>query len=340
MSAPAARCASCAAPVPHAALETGAAILLLGKAYCPSCKGAAAREVSLDDLSAPGPAAFQVSSAPSPPKAPPPRPAAAARPAARERAVPPSRAAPPRVSSTSKKPLLIGGAVLAALAAVAVSLALSARPEKPAPPDKDGAPPADSRPVSVPSTADPEARAKAAYAAVEPLLRRGDVEVDRLLAAIEAARPACKGTAYAERLEQARVKILANREKAEAGKGFDPLLEELKKAVADDAEFQRFLELLPKFQKARELAARAGPSAVSSLNALQQDYAGRYEKEAEPHYQRIQAAAEQLASERRYDDALKYIDSFPKHLRGSGAWRGLERLKEQTERDRKIAPKK
>src|SRR5687767_11287683 len=125
MSAPAARCASCGAPVPHEALESGAAILLLGKAYCPSCKGAAARGVSLEDLSTPGPAAFKVSpAAPPPPKAaaarvPPTPKAPPPRPAARERAASGSRGVPPRVSSTSKKPFFIGGAVLVALAAVA-----------------------------------------------------------------------------------------------------------------------------------------------------------------------------------------------------------------------------
>ncbi|HEX7898642.1 MAG TPA: hypothetical protein VF950_12835, partial [Planctomycetota bacterium] len=188
--------------------------------------------------------------------------------------------------------------------------------------------------------ADPEERARNAYAAVEPLLRRGDVDVDRLLAAIDAARPACKGTSYAVKLDDARAKVLADRDKAEAGKGFDPLFEELKKAVAADPEFLRYEELRPKFQKARELAGLASTAAVSSLNQLQQDYSGRYEREAEPHYERIHAAAEQLASEKRYDDALKFIDSFPKHLRGSGAWRGLDRLKTQIERDKKISPKK
>ena len=342
MSAPAARCASCAAPVPHEALESGAAILLLGKAYCPSCKSAAARGVSLEELSTPGPAAFQVSPPPPGPKAsparvPPPAPKAPpSRSPSRERAAPASRVIPPRGSSTSRKPFFIGGAVLLALAAVAVALALRPGPRGPDPVAK----PPDPSPVSRPPSADPETRAKEAYAAVEPLLRRGDVDIDRVLAAIEAARPACRGTPYAAKLDEARVKVLADRDRSEAGKSFDPLFEELKKAVAEDSEFRRYLELLPKFQKARELAALSSSSAVSSLNVLQQDYSGRYEKEAEPHYQRIQAAAEQLASEKRYDDALKFIDSFPNNLRGSGAWRGLERLKDQIERDKRISPKK
>ena len=345
MSAPAARCATCAAAVPHEALETGAAILLLGKAYCPSCKGAAAREVSLDDLATPGAASFQVSRPPPlppergtapPPKAPPPRPPTSSKPPARERAAPATRVLP-RVAAKSNKPFLIGGAVLAALVVAGAAIALRPGPRTP---DPAGPKPPETRLPVTPSSADPEARAKEAFAAVEPLLRRGDVELGRVLAAIDAARPACKGTSYAARLDEARVKVLAERDKAEAGKGFDPLFEELKKGVADDPEFRRYLELLPKFQKARELAASAGPAAVSSLNALQQDYSGRYEKEAEPHYQRIQAAAEQLASEKRYDDALKFIDSFPKELRGSGAWRALERLKEQIEKDKKFSPKK
>ena len=338
MSAPAARCASCGAAVPPEALETGAAILLLGKAYCPACKGAAARNVSLDDLATPGPAAFQISPAPPPPPTAPPKPkSAAAPPPVRERPATVPRAHPSRVRPPSRKPVFIGGAVLAALIVV-VAAAVAFRP---GPAAKPGPAPADPGPTTTRlPAADPEARAKEAWAGVEPLLRRGDVDADRVLAAIEAARPACKGTSYAARLDEARVKVLADRDRAEAGKGFDPLFEELKKAVASDPEFRRYEELVPKFQKARELAALASPAAVASLNQLQSEYGGRYEKEAEPHYENIHAAAEQLASEKRYDDALKFIDSFPKHLRSSGAWRGLQRLKDQIERDKKLSPKK
>lgn len=359
MSASDVRCASCAAPVPHEALETGAAILLLGKAYCPSCKGAAARGVSLEDLSTPGPAAFDRSPKPAPakPKLPPAKPAPPARakaerseaptlrespdaPLARPTAeAPPPRAArvpPSRRAAPSKKPPLVAGLAVAALGLAALAFFFL----RPGPKPSTGDAPTPKAGPAVSTSADPETRGKEAFAAVEVLLRRGDVDLDRLLAAIEAARPACKGSSYAARLDEARVKALADREKAEAGRAFEPLLEELKKAVADDAEFRRYGELLPKFQKARELAGRHSSGAVSTVAALQQDYSGRYEKEAQPHYDRIQPAAEQLANERRYDDALKFIDSFPAHLRASGAWRGLAQLKDRVERDKKLVPKK
>jgi hypothetical protein len=360
MSASDVRCASCAAPVLDEALETGAAILLLGKAYCPSCKGAAARGVSLDDLSTPGPAAFDRSPKPPPKRLPPPpKPAAAkadradaptlretpdaplARPAAeavpgRPKAERPTRVPPPRRAAASKTPLLLAGLALAALAAAGLFFLLRPGPR----PSTAGAPPPKADPAAVSTSADPETRGKEAFAAIEVLLRRGDVDLDRVLAAIDAARPACKGSSYAAKLDEVRVKVLADREKAEAARAFEPLFEELKKAVADDPEFRRYTELQPKFQKARELAGRHSPAAVSTLAALQQDYSGRYEKEAQPHYDRIQPAAEQLAQEKRYDDALKFIDSFPAHLRASGAWRGLAQLKDRVERDRKLAPKK
>ena len=43
-------CSTCSAMVPDADLESGAAIALLGKNYCATCKSQAAKEVSLDDL--------------------------------------------------------------------------------------------------------------------------------------------------------------------------------------------------------------------------------------------------------------------------------------------------
>ena len=51
-------------------------------------------------------------------------------------------------------------------------------------------------------------------------------------------------------------------------------------------------------------------------------------------------AATILRGEDRFDDALARIETFPRELRQSGAWRSLERLKQQIEQAKKSAPKK
>jgi len=52
MAAPVIPCDSCGSPIPDSDLETGNAITLLGKRYCPGCKTEAIQSVSLDDLAA------------------------------------------------------------------------------------------------------------------------------------------------------------------------------------------------------------------------------------------------------------------------------------------------
>ncbi len=337
MTAPLARCSACGSAVPDEALETGAAILLLGKAYCPSCKLAAVRNVSLDDLSTPHPSASTSPAAA--PKPPPAKPADAPPPPERPR--PPARPLPPRIPrrpSRSKLPLVFAGAAVVLAAVLFAAFRGDSPSPPPAPPGASPRPPEKTTPL--PDPADPEGRAKAAFAKIQPLLNRGDVDPAEILSAIDAAGPACRGTSFAAKLDEARAKIVADRDKLEASRKLDPLLDALKKGVAEDLEFRRYDELQARFQEARGFAALASPSAISTLQLLQQDYSGRYEKAAEPFYADIHEAAEALAREGRYDDALRHIDSFPKQFRKSGVWRSLDRLREQVERDKKTSPKK
>jgi hypothetical protein len=349
MSPPPPSCGRCGAPVQEADLESGASVLLFGKVFCPACKKQAIDDVSLEELTeapapppkpAPAPRpAPRVEPAPKPapnPAAPPPPTRSAPKPEP-----PPTRSGPrpptsrhrlPARSKSSRTPLLLGGAAVALVAAVAVAF-LAGPPAAPPPP-------APGVPAPAPAGADPDAKAKAAWAAVEPLLRRSDVGFDALIAALDRALLDCRGSSYEARVAEAKAKVLKEKEGLDAGRQIVAVLDTMKEISAKDKDFARYAEFAELAQKARDLAARSFPAQLADVNRLQQDYAGRYEKAAEPHFAEIEPAAAGLASEKRYDAALQKIETFPKQFRQSGAWRGLERLKQQIERDRKLAPKK
>jgi hypothetical protein len=178
---------------------------------------------------------------------------------------------------------------------------------------------------------DRDAQAREAYARVEELSRRAGTSWDILLAAAEKAKPACRGTEWEKRLEELRARAAREKEAEEASRELGPLVDELKGAVATDPEFKRFAELQPKFTLAMQTAAKSDPARMAEIRALQKEYNGKYEKLAEPYYLDINEAATQLADEKRYDDALRKINTFPQQLRHSGAWMTLEKLKKDIE---------
>jgi hypothetical protein len=217
------------------------------------------------------------------------------------------------------------------------------RPSPPGTPGASGSPkigPApESGPASIPK--DHEAQAREAFARVDDLARRSGASSDHLLAAIEKAKPSCRGTPWEKKLDELRARVLQEKEAEDAARDLSPLLDELRGAVSTDPDFKRFAELQSKFQTALEMAGKTASPRMPEIRALQKDYNGKYEKLAEPYYTEINEAATQLAEERRYDDALRKIDAFPQHLRLSGAWINLEKLKQDIERRKKdTAPKK
>jgi hypothetical protein len=348
-------CTRCGTAIPEEHLETGTAISVLGKSYCAECKGQAVQDISLDELMEGNSPPPRPSPLASPQPAPPPRTPAPKPPEAKpaSKAAPPS-APTPRVSSSprnrpetkrlriseirrpSKAPLIAGAAV--GLLAVVVTAVLVLRdPPKPGPGPGPGPTPPTPDPVS--TTPDPpkppdlrEEKALAAYTTAEVLARRSEKNFDETLAAIESARGPCKGTRYEAKLEQLRNEILKEKDIVEGTKALNPLLDELKGAVTTDPQFARYAELMAKFERARELASRAAPQKISDLNALQSDYKGKYEEQAQVHYPEILEYATAMADEKRFDAALKKIETFPPQLRQSGAWRALERLKQDIER--------
>jgi hypothetical protein len=348
MAAPVLPCDSCGSPISDSELESGEAITLLGKRYCAGCKSEAIQSVSLDDLSGKSPAAPPAPArktaarpaAPAP-KPPPPRPAA---PAVRADPPPPRReprALPKKgraASTPSRTPLVAAGAALFVTLLVGGYVAFRGSPVPP-PAAPRVMPPTLPVPASAPQ--DRETQARAAFSKVEEISRRAGASSSLLLAAIEQARPACQGTEWEKRLDTLRAMAQKAKEAEDSARDLAPLIDELKGAVSTDTEFKRYSELQPKFQLAIETAGRTQSTRLTELRALQHDYNSRYDKLAEPFYSEISVAANALANERRYDDALRKIDTFPQQYRNSGSWTVLLKLKQDIElRKKQLPPKK
>ena len=361
MSPAEAVCETCRNAIADSDFETGAAISVLGKNYCGVCKNRAVQDVSLDDLVADaspqpgtvpktvktvppaarkGPAAgldaaeMPTIKAPASRPAPPPRARSGEPPPHTRRATP--APAPPR---SSAKPVIIAVSI-GIVAAVLTVLGLKSGED----PDRGGkARPTDPGEKTPGVVLDPAAQklaaAEKAFQSTSLLASRAGVKPDEVIAAIDKARPACKGSPFEKRLEDLWHQKLQEKEAAEAALALSRQMEELKAAVAADAKFARYAELMEKFQRARELSAKAGGGRRRDLEDIEVEYKSRYEQEADPFLKEIKEAASQLSGEGRYDDALAQIERFPAHLRYSGAWKELERLRADVQR-RKAGNKK
>jgi hypothetical protein len=341
MTAPVIPCDSCGSPIPDSDLETGNAISLLGKRYCAGCKTEAVQSVSLDDLAAnpaaPRPAAPKPAARPAPkppakalPPVPAPGPARAER---AERKAAPRRPAP-AAKTSSRAPILIAAAAAVAIVGIVAGVVVfrsgSTPPSETSGPVKPG-----SSQGSNPNRPAPDRETQA-----EEVSLRAGVSWDLVIAAAVKAKPDCLGTPWEKRLEELRSRAAHEKETEDAARDLTPLVDELKGAVATDPDFKRYAELQPKFQLALEMAGKTSPAKMPEIRALREGYNRKYEKLAEPHYDRIHEAATSLAEERRFDDALRQIDSFPQNLRQSGAWMTLEKLRQDIERRKKSQPKK
>ncbi|HVR86495.1 MAG TPA: hypothetical protein VMU54_19385 [Planctomycetota bacterium] len=327
-------CDSCGSPIPDADLETGQAVTLLGKRYCSGCKADAIQNVSLEDLSSGPPAAARKPAQASKPAAPGPVLAKRAAtsppsPARLERKAPARRPVSP-ATAPSRTPLIASAAgVVALLCAGGAFLAFRDSPPAPSSPVKTST---TSPPVA---PADSEAKARLSFLLVQELAGRPGTSSEVVLAAAEKARSTCKGSAFERPLEAIIAKAQRDREAEVSARELAPLIDELKGAVATDPEFKRYSELQPKFLLAIESAAKSGSPRVNEIRVLQSDYNSRYEKLAEPYYNEIHEAAVALADERRYDDALRKIETFPQRFRNSGSWTTLQKLRQDIERRKK-----
>jgi cell fate (sporulation/competence/biofilm development) regulator YlbF (YheA/YmcA/DUF963 family) len=310
-------CDACGAAVRPAELESGAALRLAGRTYCRACKSEAAAGISLDDLG-------KVAPAPAPRKPPPPRKLPPADPSRRRPAVAPAGKGLPLP--------LLGGLGASAAALIVILLLLKGRnTPRPAP-----APSTATTPSTAPATSEPTAP-DAAFGKLEALAKNPATSPGDLLRAADKALPSLKGTPHESRAREIRAAAAKELETAQRNEEFNPVLSKLQADSAADASFARFVELQDRFQKARALATRISPERVLEVQRLQTEYVNRYEKAAEPHLRDIQEEAAGLAGEGRFNDALRKIETFPAFLRHSGAWRGLERLRDDIQARAKAA---
>jgi hypothetical protein len=246
------------------------------------------------------------------------------------------RPATRRAKTPSKTPLLVALGAVSLVVAITIIVF----------PKGDGAAKKSTgeNPTGKSPKADPlesrEAKAEKAFAKVDELSRMPGTSPEDRLAAIERARPDCRGTPFESKLEDLRKSAQREKEEAEAAKLLQPLLDKLLKDVASDPKFTRYAELEEKFRQAKELALKSGSAKLAEVTELRRVYTHRYEMAAEPYGREIGEAAQILLDEKRYDDAMAKIETFPRELRQSGAWRGVERIRQEIERQKKLFPPK
>ncbi len=318
-------CSTCRSSIAEEDLETGAAVILLGRRYCTRCKGAALRRTSIEDVAA---EAAGVSHP------------ATEKPQGRPTVKPASHARPALLPRRRHRPIPTLLLSAAGAAAVLAAAALLTRGGK----TGGGRHQAENTPQAVagksPGPAapheSPDAAARAYSTAEERLASTSSPE--EVSRTVEAARPACRGTPWEARLDELRDRTIRRLEDAAAEMELLKIFGEIKAAVAGDPDFSRYAEVMEKAQRARALAARVAPGSIPDIQRAVSDYGERYEKMAEPFYEEIVETANGLAAERRYDDAIKKIETFPAKLRQSRAWKELETIKRRIEFDRKNDP--
>jgi hypothetical protein len=243
-----------------------------------------------------------------------------------------------KVQAPSKTPLLIAlGSVCLVVAIAILVLPKGGGAPKHVPetsPDPSGKTP------KIDPSESREARAQKAFARVQQLALQSGTPPEELLKAAEAVRPDCRGTPYESKLEEIRKKAQQDVEEAKAAALLKPLMDELRAAVAADPKFAKYGDREEKFRQAKELALKSGSAKVAEITEFRQDYTRRYEMAAEPYGREIGEAAQILLDEKRYDDALAKIETFPRELRQSGAWKGVERIRQEIERQKKLFPQK
>lgn len=318
MSGDRAACDVCRSRIADADLESGRAIILLGKTYCARCKSEAVKNISLEDVAAadPGGGAGLPTSTP-----------AAARAPARPRRPSTVRALPPPPARRKAHvPFLIAGGV-GVVGVIVFVIATSGRPSGPPRPE----PAQGAGGAAVP----PEVRAQRAFEAAQRVAGAASSN-DDAIKALDGAAPACRGTSWELRLRELRTQYVRRREDAAALEDLRRRVDEIRALVAGDPNHARYGEVMAKVLEARQVAAKVAPASIPEIQKLVAEYSERYEKQAEPHYVQVSEAATALANEKRYDDALKVIETFPASFRQSNAWKNLESLKRQIQNRKRV----
>jgi hypothetical protein len=99
--------------------------------------------------------------------------------------------------------------------------------------------------------------------------------------------------------------------------------------LASDRDFGRAEETLALFRELAGVVQAQAPDRLAELRRTEREYRERYETAARAAAEDLAGGASVLAGEGRFDDALAYLETFPRRLRASRAWAELEAQKRQ-----------
>jgi hypothetical protein len=303
MGRPIVYCDSCGDRILDDEFEKGRAVAVHKKNYCARC----AKNVAV----------------PAPAPAPKPKPHDADRPPTAF--LHPSPARSPAAHRPHGRPAggppmgLIIGAAAGVVGVVVIVLALASSGKGPAP-----APPAASKP--------PVERDDPARRAFEEVEKLASDDPDKILAAVDAAKPKVAGSEYAARLDDIAARARRRKEEFAQRQAFEKVVAELKNLAAADRDFAQYDEFHAIAGRAEGLIAHASGDARDEFMKAQSGYTQAFQQAAAAKADGVRRDAERLAADKRYAEAARAIDAgFTGVWRKSTAWPTLEAKKREYE---------
>ena len=250
--------------------------------------------------------------------------------AGRTRVAPAPRPMPMRQKKASNLPIVVGG-LIGFLATVALLVILLRKSDPGAGGGSSGGGGRTNGGGGNPS--DPGA--SAATKAIEELekLASSQASVDAILAKCTEIESVVRGTAHGERLAEIRRNAENERDRMGREKAFTEMFERAKSAAAGDkGRYERYQEIMDLFARAQEIAQRDVQTKVLEVNEARNSYSDPYEEEAMGFANEVTPRAHQLATEKRFRDAVKVIDAqFPAKYKQSRAWKQIKAARDQYE---------
>jgi hypothetical protein len=226
---------------------------------------------------------------------------------------PPAARPVPGKPGNPKLPLYVGGALAGAALLVLLVVLASGGGSSPAPP-----------PPPPPAT-------DASLRTVEELEAFGakSEDPDETLVRVDRARAALRGkhAARVERVEARAVELRLARER-DRGAQVETFVADIVEVVREDPDFARREEVLRMWDSA---AASAGARA-EEFRRRKRDYEEAFEKAAQKAADEARAAAEKLAAQERYAEAVERLDGVPAAFRTARAGSRLPLLREELAR--------
>ena len=311
-------------------LLKGRALTLLDKVFCAACKAKAFSQMRAGEaeaentLSPPPPDLMEDDHEPT---------EVVPRRAGARLAAPPTMRPMTRKQS-SMMPIIVGGIVGFAATILLVVVIIVRKNEGKTKPIDD---PGGTTPITG-TDATPESAAARAMNELNKFARRDPTQVDAILAKCNELEGAIRGSAYVEEFNRIRRAAENVREKNQKGKSLDDLVERAKAAAKSDTDYTRYGEIIRMFESARETATKEMPEKVFDIREAQREYSEPYESAAKNAADDITTYAAQLASEKRFANAVAVIDSrFPAKYRESKAWKQLKAQRDQYEAQSKVS---